>query len=102
MEQYLQMKEQAMPKIDADAEMFDAQAPPLDFIYLCEKDSKSVLCYNLKENSHERRPVDMDSHFLHNFQYVQTSNNRLFVLGGGDHKKPDAPSLKSIFEIVVN
>lgn len=61
------MVEQEMPAIEFDVEMNDANAKPIDCVFVCEKDSKSVLVYRLNENSHERRPIDMDSNFLHNF-----------------------------------
>ena len=39
----------------------------LKFLYVCEKESKEVLAYNLKQNSFEKRPIDMETNFLHNF-----------------------------------
>lgn len=74
----------------------------LNFLYVCDKESKEVLIYNLKQNSFEKRPIDMETNFLHNFQYCQTASQRLFVIGGGDYKKPEAASLKACFEIVMN
>ena len=94
--------EAEMPNIEFDVEMDDKDATTIDQVYVCEKDSKSVLVYDVKANSHEKQPIDMDASFKHNFQYVQTSSNRLFVLGGGDHKKFDDLSLKACFEIIVN
>lgn len=94
--------EQEMPKIEFDdVEMDDQSLSAIDQVFICEKDSKSVLVYDIAANSHEKRPIDMDSNFMHNFQYVQTTDNRLFVLGGGDIKKPDDEKLKACFEIIV-
>ncbi len=39
----------------------------LGFIYTCEKDSKRVLSYNLIQDSYERREIDMENNFMHNF-----------------------------------
>jgi hypothetical protein len=39
----------------------------LGFIYACEKDSKRVLSYNLIQDSYERREIDMETNFMHNF-----------------------------------
>ena len=91
-----------MPEVEFDVDMEDqGDAVPLQKMYVCEKDSKSVLVYDLGTNRHERKNIQMDTQFLHNFQYCQTRSGRLFVLGGGDFKKPEAASLKQCFEVLV-
>ena len=62
---------QEMPAIapGQDVDMDDQDAKPLEVVYVCERDSKSVLVYKLAQDSHERRPIQMDSNFLANFQY---------------------------------
>lgn len=42
----------------------------------------------------------MDTSFKHNFAYCQTASSRLFIVGGGDVKQPELPSLISTFEII--
>ena len=69
-----------------DVEMEDVELPALEYVYLCEKDTKQVCIYNLLKDEVERRPIDMDTNFQTNFNYCQTVNNRLFVVGGGDFR----------------
>ena len=48
-----------------------------------------------------RRTVNMQTTFQHNFAYIQTPSDKIFLIGGGDiQRKP--PSLKNCFQIVNN
>lgn len=77
------------------------EALNLTEIFACEKDSKSVLIYDLLKDTHVRREIDMETNFMHNFQYCIVQGKRLFVVGGGDYKKVESPCLTSCFEILV-
>jgi hypothetical protein len=43
----------------------------------------------------------MPTRFEHNFQYIQTPSNRLFLIGGGDLSK-NLPKLVATFEVINN
>ncbi len=75
-------------------------AKPIDLVFVCEKDTKWVIVYDVNKNSYLKREVDMDANFKHNFAYCQTVSSRLFVVGGGDAKQPELPSLITTFEII--
>jgi hypothetical protein len=75
---------------------------PINFVFVCEKETKRVICYDVVKNSYERREIDMDASFKHNFAYCQTVSSRLFIVGGGDIKHPEMPSLVSTFEVLYS
>jgi hypothetical protein len=39
----------------------------LSQIYLCDKDLKLMIYYNIKQNSIVKKPIDMQTKFEHNF-----------------------------------
>jgi len=53
-------------------------------LYILERDSKNLYMFDLQAKSLTKKIVDMPSNFPHNYQYVQTRQNRLFLIGGGD------------------
>jgi hypothetical protein len=70
-------------------------------MYVLERDSKTIFEYNLKLNKVFRKSIDMPSRFEHNFQYIQTPSNRLFLIGGGDLNK-NLQKLVATFEVINN
>ena len=71
----------------------------LDRVYILERDSKMVYMYDVLKKTLNKRGVNIPNKFEHNFQYVQTESNRLFLIGGGDITK-NAASLKQCFELI--
>jgi hypothetical protein len=43
------------------------EGQPLKKVYICEKDSKQILVYDLAQNTHYRRDADLEIAFQHNF-----------------------------------
>ena len=58
--------------------------------------------YDLKAQKVQKCQVNMEVQFQHNFQYIQTPSQRLFVIGGGDFQKAEAKSLTACLEILNN
>jgi hypothetical protein len=56
----------------------------LERVYILERDSKMVYMYDVFKKTLLKRGVNIPNKFEHNFQYVQTDSNRLFLIGGGD------------------
>lgn len=73
---------------------------PIDVVFVCEKETNKVIVYNLVNNCYEKRDCDVKLDFGRNFAYCQTTQQRLFLVGGGDVKQPELPSLVSTFEII--
>ena len=70
-------------------------------IYVLERDSKFIYEYDIQKKLVFRRQVNIQMSFQHNFAYIQTPSDKLFLIGGGDiQRKP--PSLKHCFQIVNN
>lgn len=78
-----------------------SSAKPLERIYILERDSKMVYMYDVIKQLLTKRSVNIPNKFEHNFQYVQTESNRLFLIGGGDITR-QAESLKKCYEIIDN
>jgi hypothetical protein len=74
----------------------------LTSLYICEYNTKSVVQYNLARNTLSRHTVNMESNFPHNFQYIQTPSQRLFLIGGGPYDRPTDRSLIQCIEILNN
>lgn len=73
-------------------------------IYACEKETKQIIIYDVVNNTHYRRDLDnieKSMNLMSNFQYCIIGGRRLFVVGGGDFKKVESPSLTSCIEILV-
>ena len=78
-----------------------ADGSHLQSIYVLERDSKFIYEYDIVKKVVFRRQVNMQTSFQHNFAYIQTPSDKLFLIGGGDiQRKP--PSLKQCFQIVNN
>lgn len=71
-------------------------------LYICERDSKFVFEFNIPEGIVKKCAVNMEMNFQHNFQYIQTPSQRLFVIGGGDYQKPEAKTLTQCLQILNN
>ena len=74
-------------------------AKALERVYILERDSKMVYTYDMFAKTISKRSVNIPNKFEHNFQYVQTESNRLFLIGGGDITKVSV-TLKQCFEIM--
>ena len=70
-------------------------------MYVLERDSKTVFEYDLKLNKVFRKSIDMPTRFEHNFQYIQTPSNRLFLIGGGALDK-NVQKLLATSEVINN
>ena len=68
----------------------------LTSIYILERDSKYIYEYNLVRKQVFRRQVNMQMSFQHNFAYIQTPSDKIFLIGGGDIQRKPA-SLKQCF-----
>jgi hypothetical protein len=60
-----------------------------------------VYTYDVAKKTLIKRSVNIPNKFEHNFQYVQTESNRLFLIGGGDITK-NSPTLNKCYEIIDN
>lgn len=69
-------------------------------MFVLERDSKIVIEYNILTNTVTRKQVKIDANFPHNFQYIQTPSERIFLIGGGDFNRNDAISLTACTEIL--
>ena len=78
-----------------------ANGSHLSSIYILERDSKYIYEYNLVKKQVFRRAVNMQMSFQHNFAYIQTPSDKIFLIGGGDIQRKPA-SLKQCFQIVNN
>ena len=56
----------------------------LQYIYVLERDSKFIYQYDLVKKVVYKRSVNMQTSYQHNFAYVQTPSDKLFLIGGGD------------------
>lgn len=73
----------------------------LSSIYVLERDSKYIYEYKIQTKQVFRRSVNIANSFQHNFAYIQTPSDKIFLIGGGDiQRKPD--SLKQCHQIVNN
>lgn len=70
-------------------------------IYILERDSKFVYEYNLETKAIYKRTVNIPLSFQHNFMYIQTPSDKLFLIGGGEINK-NPPSLKQCYQIINN
>lgn len=61
------MQQIVMPNVNEDVEMQEEVGQPLKYVFLCQKDSKEVVIYNLVKDEIEKRNIDMDSSFMTNF-----------------------------------
>ena len=62
-------------------------------IYILERDTKFVYEYQLNTKMIYKRNVQIPQSFQHNFMYIQTPSDKLFLIGGGEINK-SPPSLK--------
>ena len=80
----------------ANAPAVVANGSHLTSIYILERDSKYIYEYNLVRKQVFRRQVNMQMSFQHNFAYIQTPSDKIFLIGGGDIQRKPA-SLKQCF-----
>lgn len=74
---------------------------PLNNIYILQKDSKNVLTLNIPNKTISVTKAKTSTSFPHNFQFVNGTNGKVYIVGGGDYMK-DEETLYNCWECDPN